>query len=221
MVTSKSVAYSLLREAEQAAEQYTWEGPFAEYLRMVIENPSVSRLSHKIAYDAILDQGVHESATGDPVYGLFEDKIFGLDTTLDKIVQYFYSASRRLEIRKRILLLMGPPAGGKSSIAALIKQALERHTRTDKGAVYAIKGCPMQEEPPSPDTGKHQAEAVERARDLYRGASCALDADTCSMLSTSATPPTCPSCGSSTPSQKRWASATTSRLIPTPPGQPC
>ena len=147
MVTSKSVAYSLLREAEQAAEQYTWEGPFAEYLRMVIENPSVSRLSHKIAYDAILDQGVHESATGDPVYGLFEDKIFGLDTTLDKIVQYFYSASRRLEIRKRILLLMGPPAGGKSSIAALIKQALERHTRTDKGAVYAIKGCPMQEEP--------------------------------------------------------------------------
>ena len=42
---------------------------------------------------------------------------------------------------------MGPPASGKSSIAALIKQALERHTRTDKGAVYAIKGCPMQEEP--------------------------------------------------------------------------
>ena len=146
-MTSKSVADSLLREAEQAAEQYSWEGPFAEYLRMVIENPSVSRLSHKIAYDAIVDHGGHESATGDPVYGLFEDKIFGLDNTLDKIVQYFYSASRRLEIRKRILLLMGPPASGKSSIAALIKHALERHTRTDRGAVYAIKGCPMQEEP--------------------------------------------------------------------------
>ena len=146
-MTSKSVADSLLREAEQAAEQYSWEGPFSEYLRMVIENPSVSRLSHKIAYDAILDQGVHESAAGDPIYGLFEDKIFGLDATLDRIVQYFSSASRRLETRKRILLLMGPPASGKSSIAALIKQALERHTRTDKGAVYAIKGCPMQEEP--------------------------------------------------------------------------
>lgn len=146
-MTSKSVADSLLREAEQAAEEYSWEGPFSEYLRLVIDDPSVSRLSHKIAYDSIVDHGVRESATGDPVHGLFEDKIFGLDPTLDKIVQYFYSASRRLEIRKRILLLLGPPAAGKSSIATLIKQALERHTRTDKGAVYTIKGCPMQEEP--------------------------------------------------------------------------
>ena len=101
-MTSKSVADSLLREAEQAAEEYSWEGPFSEYLRMVIDDPSVSRLSHKIIYDSIVDHGVRDSATGDPVHGLFEDKIFGLDPTLDKIVQYFHSASRRLEIRKPI-----------------------------------------------------------------------------------------------------------------------
>ena len=40
-----------------------------------------------------------------------------------------------------------PPASGKSTIVALIKKALEDYTRTDEGAVYAIAGCPMQEEP--------------------------------------------------------------------------
>ena len=50
-------------------------------------------------------------------------------------------------MRKRILLLMGPPASGKSSIVNLLKGGLERYTRTDQGTTYAIKGCPMQEEP--------------------------------------------------------------------------
>src|SRR5581483_7957429 len=31
---------------------------------------------------------------------------------------------------------------------AMLKRGLERYTRTDEGAVYAIKGCPMHEEPP-------------------------------------------------------------------------
>ena len=66
---------------------------------------------------------------------------------MDKIVQYFAASSRRLEIRKRILLLLGPPASGKSSVIELIKRNLENYTRTDEGAVYAIEGCPMQEDP--------------------------------------------------------------------------
>ena len=66
---------------------------------------------------------------------------------LDRLVEYFHAASRSPEVRKRVLLLMGPPASGKSSIANLLKQGLERYTRAVEGAVYAIKGCPMQEEP--------------------------------------------------------------------------
>ncbi|MDP6716106.1 MAG: protein prkA [SAR202 cluster bacterium] len=137
----------LLATSKEEFGRYDWDGTFAKYLEMVREDPSVSRLSHRLIYDAILEEGVEESAFGDPIYTLFKDKIYGLDEGLRGIVEYFGSASRKLEIRKRILLLLGPPASGKSSVVALIKNALEQYTRTDPGVVYAIKGCPMQEEP--------------------------------------------------------------------------
>ena len=137
----------LLETSKEEFGRYDWDGTFTEYLEMVREDPSVSRLSHRLIYDAILNQGVEESPFGDPIYTLFKDKIYGQDEGLRRIIEYFGSASRRLEIRKRILLLLGPPASGKSSVVALIKDALERYTRTEAGTVYAIKGCPMQEEP--------------------------------------------------------------------------
>ncbi len=50
-------------------------------------------------------------------------------------------------MRKRILLLMGPVSGGKSTIVTMLKRGLEQFSTYDKGAVYAIKGCPMHEDP--------------------------------------------------------------------------
>ena len=146
-MTTKLSIKELLAESEREADRFTWKGTFAQYLRMVSEEPSLARLSHQLVYDAVLSEGSHESARGETLYGIFEGKIFGVDEALDKIVQYFASSSRRFEIRKRILLLLGPPASGKSSIVDLIKAALERYTRTDAGAVYTIEGCPMQEDP--------------------------------------------------------------------------
>ena len=130
----------LLETSKEEFGRYDWDGTFAEYLEMVREDPSVARLSHRLIYDAILEQGVEESPFGDPIYTLFKDKIYGQDDGLRRIIEYFGSASRRLEIRKRILLLLGPPASGKSAVVTLIKDALERYTRTEVGTVYAIKG---------------------------------------------------------------------------------
>jgi len=42
---------------------------------------------------------------------------------------------------------MGPVSGGKSTIVTLLKRGFEQYSKTDKGAVYAIKGCPMHEDP--------------------------------------------------------------------------
>ena len=146
-MTSRLSIQELLAESERVAGRFAWEGTFANYLRLVSDNPGVSRLSHKLVYDSILAAGVDEAPTGEPLYKLFGDEIFGLTEPLERIVQYFASAANRLEIRKRILLLLGPPASGKSTIVALLKRALEQYTRTEEGAVYSIKGCPMQEEP--------------------------------------------------------------------------
>ena len=137
-----------LQLAEREVGRYDWEGTFAEYLDMVSEGMVEPRLSHHLVYDAILARGVAQSdESGSARYLLFDDKVYGQDDTIDSIVEYFASSSRRLEIRKRILLLLGPPASGKSTVVALIKEALEEFTRTDEGAVYGIKGCPMQEDP--------------------------------------------------------------------------
>jgi serine protein kinase len=137
----------ILAASKREASFYNWKGTFADYLAMVVENPSIAKLAHARIRDAILAKEVDTSPIGEPIYRLFEDDIFGLDDAVQRIVEYFKTAAEGSETSKRILLLLGPPASGKSTIVALIKRALEDYTRTDEGAVYAIAGCPMQEEP--------------------------------------------------------------------------
>lgn len=89
-----------------------------------------------------------EERDGRKLYRFFGHEIFGLEEALERLVEeYFHPAARRLDVRKRILLLMGPVSGGKSTIVTLLKRGLEQYSRTDEGAVYAIKGCPMHEDP--------------------------------------------------------------------------
>ncbi|APC07607.1 PrkA family serine protein kinase [Neomoorella thermoacetica] len=136
-----------LEEYRQEARKLHWEGTFAEYLKMVIANPKLARLAHARIYDMIAGYGVEE-IDGVKHYRFFEGEIFGLERTLEKLVEeYFHSAARRLDVRKRILLLMGPVSGGKSTIVTMLKRGLEKYSQTDAGALYAIKGCPMHEEP--------------------------------------------------------------------------
>lgn len=133
-----------LRTEEQAL---TWEGTFDQYFDMAIHDPRLARLSHARIYDMIVSAGVEEDEFGNIKYKFFENDIYGLERSLDQIVEYFRSSAQRLEVRKRIMLLMGPVGGGKSTIVALLKRGLERYTRTEDGAIYAIKGCPMHEDP--------------------------------------------------------------------------
>ena len=108
MTTNRLPTHEFLQEAEREAGRFDWEGTFADYLGMVADNPSISRLSHRMVYDAIVSKGVDEDPeTGSPAYRLFADKVYGQDDTIESIVEYFASSARRLEIRKRILLLLG------------------------------------------------------------------------------------------------------------------
>jgi serine protein kinase len=135
-----------LEQFRAEEEKLNWEGKFNDYWRLVLENPRIAQLAHARIYDMIMAAGVEKDENGRQ-YRFFENEIFGLERTLDQLVEYFNSASKRLEVRKRILLLMGPVGGGKSTLVTLLKRGLEQYTRTDDGAIYAIKGCPMHEEP--------------------------------------------------------------------------
>ena len=137
----------ILNEIKKKEEQLSWEGTFAEYFEMAVKNPELTRLSHARIYDAILAAGTSTGRLGQKQYSLFSGELFGIEDTIEQVTEYFGSAGRRLDTRKRILLLIGPPASGKSTLVNLIKKGLEDYTRTDQGAVYAIQGCPMQEEP--------------------------------------------------------------------------
>jgi len=128
-------------------DRLAWTGTFADYIALVRQNPHLAMTAHARVYEMIAAQGIAND-NGKRKYHFFEKEIFGLDTAIEKLVEeYFHSAARRLDVRKRILLLMGPVSGGKSTIVTLLKKGLEQYSRTDKGAVYAIKGCPMHEEP--------------------------------------------------------------------------
>ncbi len=136
-----------LEEYRDRERTLLWEGTFAQYFEIVSKKPEAVRLSHERIYHMIVDGGIETTRAGEPRYNFFGQEIFGIEKPLQQIVEYFHSAAQRLEVRKRVLLLMGPVGGGKSTIVYLMKRGLEAYTRTESGAVYAIKDCPMHEEP--------------------------------------------------------------------------
>lgn len=136
-----------LEEYRTIEKELSWEGSFGDYLKIVQKYPEVCQVAHSRIYEMINSAGV-ESVGAQRRYTFFSSEIFGIDDTLDKLVEeYFHPAAKRLDVRKRILLLMGPVSGGKSTLVHMLKKGLEDFSRTDQGAVYAIKNCPMHEEP--------------------------------------------------------------------------
>src|SRR5262245_2907598 len=141
----------LLEAHRRERERLVWEGTFREYFELVTANLRLASLSHARICDMILADGMEKIAEGtrDEVtrYNFFSSELFGIEESIAKIVEYFKSAAQRLEVRKRILLLMGPVGGGKSTIVTLLKRGLEDWTGAEDGALYGIKDCPMHEEP--------------------------------------------------------------------------
>ena len=140
-----------LEALRQEHAALAWEGSFRDYFELVTQNPRLAELSHARINDMVHAAGVEKlnEGTRDEIarYKFFASELFGIEEPIARIVEYFKSAAQRLEVRKRILLLMGPVGGGKSTIVTMLKRGLEEWTRTEAGAVYAIKDCPMHEEP--------------------------------------------------------------------------
>ncbi|WP_170359454.1 MULTISPECIES: PrkA family serine protein kinase [Ruegeria] len=65
-------------------------------------------------------------------YKPFQD-IYGVEETIERIVGFFRHASQGLEERKQILYLLGPVGGGKSTLAEILKNLMERQP------IYVLK----------------------------------------------------------------------------------
>jgi serine protein kinase len=140
-----------LEDLRREHEALRWEGTFRDYFELVAQNPRIAQLSHARINDMVhaadvvrLNEGTQHEVLS---YNFFATELFGIEEPIARIVEYFKSAAQRLEVRKRILLLMGPVGGGKSTIVNMLKRGLEDWTRTQGGSVYSIKDCPMHEEP--------------------------------------------------------------------------
>src|SRR5216684_3363307 len=140
-----------LEDLRRQHEAMRWQGSFRDYFELITQNPRIAQLSHARLNDMIHAAGIERlnEGTRDEIisYKFFAAELFGIEEPIARLVEYFKSAAQRLEVRKLILLLMGPVGGGKSTIVSLLKRGLEEWTKTDGGAVYAIKDCPMHEEP--------------------------------------------------------------------------
>src|SRR5687768_537794 len=132
-----------------------WRGTFAEFLQDVLpKDPGkLTRSSHQYVYDmlcAYRDAPRGERGTGQPeptATALFAGELFGIDSALERVIDYFKAAAAGSDVGRRLLLLLGPPSGGKSSLVILMKRGLEEYSHTDDGALYALQSSPLHESP--------------------------------------------------------------------------
>jgi serine protein kinase len=132
-----------------------WSGTFEEFMRDVMPRSprALARTSHEYLWDMLgwYGRNLAPSANGAVVESgpdaLFKRELFGVDAPLARVVDYFKAAAAGSDVGRRLLLLLGPPSGGKSTMAILLKRGLEEYSRTDEGALYALAGSPLHESP--------------------------------------------------------------------------
>lgn len=121
------------------------EMSYAEYLRKMKVKPKLARNSFQYVYDMIMDKGTSTFERYRKTYTkyhFFDDPeipIFGLEETLEGIVEFIHGAAGQYGTERRVLLMHGPVGSSKSTIARRLKRGLEQYSRTDEGSWYTFK----------------------------------------------------------------------------------
>lgn len=121
------------------------EMSFAEYLEKVRSKPKLARNSFQYVYDMIMEKGTstferyRKTCTRYHFFNDNEVPIFGLEETLQDLVDFIHGAAGNYGTERRVLLLHGPVGSSKSTICRRLKRGLETYSRTDAGAWYTYK----------------------------------------------------------------------------------
>src|ERR1700683_2732866 len=129
-----------------------WEGTFGDFIGNILpaNAAALARTSHEYIWDMLRWHGRAsgpDASENQRARELFKRELFGIDEPLSRVVDYFKAAAAGSDVGRRLLLMLGPPSGGKSTLAILLKRGLEEYSRTDEGALYAIRGSPLRENP--------------------------------------------------------------------------
>lgn len=145
METSKFKKYADLYD-KTTFNALNEEMTFEEYIEKLHENPKLCRNSFQYIYDMIISKGTetferyrktctkYKFFSEDPV-----SPIFGLEESLDEVVNFIHGAAGGFGTEKRVLLLHGPVGSSKSTICRILKRGLEEYSRTDEGAWYTYR----------------------------------------------------------------------------------
>lgn len=150
---SKNKFLDLIKQQRKEKKREKFSGTFMEYLDLIEDNPDAADLAHRRLYKSIVEKGTKNIEESDSrytsffekentkIYDYFSNHFFGNEKVISKFMRYLKSASAKGEESRQVLLLMGPVGAGKSALVDHIKKSMESKP------VYAIKGCPINEEP--------------------------------------------------------------------------
>jgi len=121
------------------------EMSFGEHLDLILQKPTLARNAFQYVYEMVTSKGTSTFERYRKTYTRYhffaddEIPIFGLEETLQSLVDFIHGAAGHYGTEKRVLLLHGPVGSSKSTICRLLKRGLERYSRTDEGAWYTYK----------------------------------------------------------------------------------
>src|SRR5258708_13229699 len=120
-----------------------WEGTFGEFLGNILPGHAVAlaRTSHEYIWDMLRWHGraaQPDASENVRARELFKRELFGIDEPLSRVVDYFKAAAAGSDVGRRLLLMLGPPSGGKSTLAILLHPDPAHYIRPTHAALSAL-----------------------------------------------------------------------------------
>lgn len=136
-------------ERKRSKKREHKETTLREYLKLVAKDPLIAQNSPSRLWEIIQDAGIKKVPEGERWFGVEEEyelfsELFGIPDVIRNVVNHIKVGASRGSTGKQLLVLVGPPAGGKSTIVRIIMRALEGYR---KRPVFMIKDCSKWEDP--------------------------------------------------------------------------
>ena len=143
------------RFAEDYKSKHLDEISIQDYLLGCRDNPMMRATAAERMMAAIGEPEIVDTSQDQTLGRIFMNRtikrykpfknLYGMESTIERIVGFFRHASQGLEERKQVLYLLGPVGGGKSSMAEILKKLMEQEP------IYVLKAgvqiSPLYESP--------------------------------------------------------------------------